>query len=139
MLTTVVRKAADLGERTARGVQGWADNLPDAPFDGPLLTAAIALAGKSEGFLSAEIDVPTERVRQYVETWSDALSPVEQRALRRFFNRRGIYEVRLFSWFGWRGLIYAPWTIARHDADRLEDQATAARIAQFQRGAGRRL
>ena len=139
MLTTVVRKAADLGERTARGVQGWADNLPDAPFEGYLLTAGLALADKSEGFLAAEIDVPIARVRQYVEDSSDALSPAEQRALRRFFNRRGIYEVRLFSWFGWRGLIYAPWTLGRHDAARLEDQATTARIVDFQRGAGRRL
>lgn len=139
MLTTVVRKAADLGERTARGVQGWADNLPDAPFEGYLLTAGLALADKSEGFLAAEIDVPIARVRQYVEESSDALSPAEQQALRRFFNRRGIYEVRLFSWFGWRGLIYAPWTLGRHDAARLEDQATTARIVEFQRGAGRRL
>ena len=83
--------------------------------------------------------MPIARVRQYVQDSSDVLTPVEQQVLRRFFNRRGIYELRQFSWFGWRGLIYAPWTVCCHDADRLEDHATTARIVEFQRGAGRRL
>lgn len=139
MITTVVRYAADLCERAARRFQGWADNLPDAPFEGSLLTAALAIAEKSEGFLSAEIDVPIERIHQYVEDCSWVLKPHEQKALARFFHRRGIYEVRLLSWFGWRGLFYSPRKLGQENADSLEAQGRAARIVEFQRGAGRRL
>ena len=139
MMTTVARDMANLCERQVRRLQGWADNLPTAPFEGPLLTAALALAGLSSGFLAAEIDVKASAIRAYVDDCSDALTASEKKALQRFFNRRGIYDVQLFSWFGWRGLIYAPWAAARVNAADLHDQARAARIIQFQREAGRRL
>ena len=139
MITTVVRHAADLCERLACRFQGWADNLPDAPFEGSLLPAALAIAEKSEGFLAAEIDVPLPRVHRYVEDASDAPSPPEQKALASFFNRRGIHEVRLFSWFGWRGLVFSPRKLGQENADSLEGQARAGRITEFQRGVGRRL
>ena len=138
MITTVVRHAADLCERAARRFQAWADNLPDAPFGDSLLPAALAIAEKSVGFLAAEIDVPIERVRQYVEFGDDELSPPEQKALAGFFSRRGIHDVRLFSWFGWRGLVYSPRKLQQELADSLGVQARAARIVEFKRGVGRR-
>lgn len=133
MITTVVRNAADLCERMALRFQGWADNLPDSPFDSGLLTVALAVAEKPEGFLAAEIDVPVERIRQYGDFSDPGLSPAEQKALAGFFHRRGIYEVRLLRWFGWRGLVFAPWAVAKEDADRRAAHARVERIVESER------
>ena len=138
MMTTVARDVADLCERQVRRLQGWADNLPAAPFEGPFLTAALSLVGEGAGFLAAEVGVKESAIRAYIDD-SAALTAAEKKALKRFFNRRGIYDVHLFSWIGWRGLICAPRTVVRVNAAVLHEQVRAARIIQFQREAGRRL
>jgi len=138
MFTTLVQNAADLCVRQSGQLQSWAHKLPDGPFDS-ILPAALALAQSSKGFLAAEIGVPIGRIQSCIEEDEGALSIAEHRDVGRFFNCRGIYDVRLFAWFGWRIIACHPMTTVRENDNSLKAQTIAGRIVQFQHEAGLRL
>lgn len=89
MLTKFFRRFADR-------FTSWTDNLPDGPFEGSLLYAALALSERSLPYMSAEIGVDLDHLTSYVEgAGPSALDAGQRRRLKRFFSRRGIFEVRL--------------------------------------------
>ncbi|WP_428149702.1 hypothetical protein [Brevundimonas sp.] len=134
MKTSAVRGLADLCERLSRRFQGWADNLPAEPFD-RIIPAALQLVEKSPGFMAAEIGVSHADMRQYLDGDPDGLSTEELRDVGRFFGRRGVYDVRVLSWLGFRIIVWRPEATVREAMAALDADATASRIAQFQREA----
>lgn len=85
MLTAFIR---GLAERFLE----WADHLPEAPFEGKLTHAALALAETSAADLAAEIGVLPDQVEAYAKHGPCALDQVQRDRLRRFFAARGVFE-----------------------------------------------
>ena len=121
MLTNLLR-------RLARQFQSWTDNLPDGPFEGELTDAALILSQNTRPYLAAEIDVKAEKLDRYISLDPTCLTRAEARRLRRFFTRRGIFELRAFGLTGliiWTPVLYRA---ASRSAERLEQ---AQRILNF--------
>ncbi|ODT87796.1 hypothetical protein [Phenylobacterium sp. SCN 70-31] len=69
--------------------------LPDGPFQGGNLHAALAIAGWDIGHLAAELDVDAARIESYAQYGRAYLGAHDRGRLKRFFASRGIFEIWL--------------------------------------------
>lgn len=114
--------------------QLWTDALPEGPFEGSQVYAGAALAEKTFAHIAAEIDVTPASLASYAENGVAYLSPAERRRLRRFFSRRGVFEVRLP---GVVGLVVMPAILRRAAAKDAEVMALAQRLLALRSGGTR--